>query len=77
MWVLNFVTFSCSRSVLFKFSQGPQVLNVFLQMFLIAPHLICPKWSSFPLDRWTKGDSLHLPKEIFILGNLQSVFLVG
>jgi hypothetical protein len=75
--VVEFFDFFCSQSVIFKFSQGPQVLNVFPHMFLIAPHLLCPKWLSFHLCRWTKRDSLHLPKENFILGSLQSVFLVG
>jgi hypothetical protein len=43
-------------------------------MFLIAPHLFCPKWSSFHVYRWTKGDSLHLPKKLLFWGAFKVIF---
>jgi len=50
---------------------------MFPQMFLIAPQVLCPKWSSFHLYRWTKGDSLHLPKEISFCGAFKVFFWLG
>jgi hypothetical protein len=70
----NFWLFSSSQCVPFKFSQGPQILNQFPQMFLIVPHLFCPKLSSFHVHRWTKGDSLHLPKKLLFWGAFKFFF---